>query len=242
MIRSPSPKSADSETRECIEYETSLFVDGVTRECIDELCSLLTNPANNGFQHGLAVAQAWKRAGFEMGLPSICFSPLLTASVTTIGSASRPFALFTCQILTKCLLFQRHPLPLASLIATGLTNVNVDVRSMDLLSQYAQDLVASDDWHPDERVSLLVSLLKSLFSPDCLQNVLMRANFDLAHVQLFSDMDIKAAVCHCLHVLALDSANSDVNKQTIAILRTLVTLSEQVSNGINVFVLDAMSL
>jgi hypothetical protein len=234
-IRSPFLKSADSETRECIEYETSLFVDGVTRECVDELCSLLNNPANNGFQHGLAVAQAWKRAGFEMGLPSICFSPLLTASVTTIGSASQPFALFTCQILTKCLLFQRHPLPLASLIATGLTGVNVDIRSVDLLSQYAQDLIASDDWHPEERVLLLVSLLKSLFSPDCLQNVLMRGfeketNFDLTHVKHFSDTDIKAAVRHCLHVLALDSATSA--KQTIAKLRTLVTLAEQVSTAI----------
>lgn len=235
-IRSSFLKSADSETRECIEYETSLFVDGVTSECVDELCSLLHNPANNGFQHGLAVAQAWKRAGFEMGLPSISFSPLLTASVTVIGSASQPFALFTCQILTKCLLFQRHPLPLASLIATGLTDVNIDVRSVDLLSQYAQDLIASDDWHSDERVHLLVSLLKILFSPDCLQNVLMRGleketNFDLTHVQHFSNMDIKAAVRHCLHVLALDSATSDL-KQTIAKLRTLVTLAGQVSTAI----------
>ena len=237
MIRSPSMKSADAETRECIKYETSLWVDGLTEECVEELCSLLSSAANNAFQHGIAVAQAWKSTGFDAALPPVCFSPLLTSSLTTICSASEHFALFSCQVLTKCLLYQRHPLLLASLIAnTTVAETNLNLHPVNLLRGYAQTLLALDEWDAEDCLSLLWSLLQCLFSPDCLHSVLLRNVLDKTNLSLcqapFSGTDVGAAVRQCLQLSALESITSDFTRRSMSQLRTLIPLVKRENAGL----------
>jgi len=182
---------------------------------------------------GRAIPATWKTAGFDASLPPICFSPLLTTSLTTIAAASEPFQLFTCQILTKCLLFQRHPLILASVIARSLADFDSDARPVILLCQYAKSLLEMGDWDTAERMSLLASLLKPLFSSGSLHNVLMRSlreeMLDLSRTH-FSESDVKAALRQCLHVSVSCSDTSGFARQSISQLRTLTPLMDQVSN------------
>lgn len=237
MLCSPSLQTADDDSRKCIEYETSLWVDGLTEECVDEFCSLLNCPSNNAFQHGIAVVQAWKNADFDVALPPICFSPLLTSSLTSIGSASEAFALYICQVVTKCLLYQRHPLALASVVANTISEINLDLCPINLLLQYSQRLLAVGAWDANECVSLMQTLVQSLFSPDCLHSVLMRSlqdatSFTLSHAHLFSDTDVEAAVRQCLHVLSVDSSTSDITKKALTQLRALIPLVKSIGADI----------
>lgn len=228
------PKCADPETEECLKHETSLWVDGLDDECIEEFCALLSSPANNTFQHGLKAFQGWKTSGFETALPSICFSPLLTTSLTTIATASEPFRLFICQVLTNCLLYQRHPLPLASVIATTIADLKFAARPLILLRQYAQSLIARGDWDAEKRVSLLASLIKTLFSSDflqCMSMISLQDGIDLdLSLARFSLGDVTTAVRQCLHVLALaKDINSTFAKRSFSQLRTFIPLLAQVS-------------
>lgn len=237
MIALPTLKSSDAETRKCIEYEMSLLIDGLTQENIVELCSLLKSSGNNRFQHGMAIADAWNRAGFDEAMPPICFSPVLTTFISVMGIASELFSLFACQVLIKCLLFQRYPLPLASLVATKLADSDSDAPHVNLLCKYSQGLIRADD--VDSAVGcvpLLASVLGELFAPSCLQNVLMTSlmdassNLNISAISRLTGCDIEAAIRQCLHVSTIASNTSD-GKQSIMNLRTLIPLVGQVSCG-----------
>lgn len=238
MIHTPSLCFVDSESSECIDYEISLWVDGITELCIDDFFSLLNSPANTPFQHSIAVAKAWKKANLDALMPCICFSPLMSASLEQIatGTSSEPFSLFTCQVVTKCLLYQRYPLLLASLIVNSLADIELDVHPANFLCRYARSLLSPDDWNARESMAVLDSLIQCIFTPNCLQNEMMRSLREETHLDLsrtdFSIAELNAAVRQCLHVAVVDSISADATKQSILQLRKLVPLLSQVSDDL----------
>ena len=230
--------TGDPESSECTEYESSLWIDGMSEQCLDSFCSLLCDPSNSVFQHSITVARAWKKADLGTSMPPVSFSPLVSASLKKIAAAtsSEPFILFTCQVVTKCLLYQRYPLLLASLIVDTLADIASENRPVILLYRYAQSLLSRDNWDARECLNSLNSLLQYLFTHSCIQNELMRSLredscLDLSMAEC-SINDIKASVRQCLHVTALDSISADTTKKSFQQLRKVVPLLSQVSDGI----------
>jgi hypothetical protein len=227
--------------KNCFDYESSLWIDGLAEECVEEFCSLLHSSVNNSFHHGITVAQAWEKASLGAALPPICFSPLITASLSTAATASQRFVLFSCQVVSKCLLFHRHPLPLASLITHNLADTELkkldsdDLIPVDLLKRYSQSLIAFGTLDALKPVTLLFSLIDCLFSTDCLQsliagNISGKGRLDLSRASL-SESDCVVAARQCLHVLAL-ALNSDYAKESMSQLHALIPLVVRVSEVI----------
>jgi hypothetical protein len=236
MIHSPLDAD-DSESTECIEYESSLWIDGMSEQCLDGFCSLLCDPSNGVLKHSIAVASAWKKADLGTSMPPVSFSPLISASVQNIPAttSSEPFVLFTCQVVTKCLLYQRYPLLLASLIVHSLANFASENHPVTLLYRYARNLLSRDKWDDHEYLNSLDSLLQCLFTHSCIQNKLMRSLredtcLELSMAEFSINDDIKASVRQCLHVATLESISATIFQQ----LRTLIPLLIQVSDGIRV--------
>jgi hypothetical protein len=241
MIRFPAQNFTDIEMKNCFDYETSLWVDGLTKECVEELCYLVHSSVNNSLYHGITVAQAWEKASLGVALPVIYFSPLLTASLSKAATASKSFVLFTCQVVAKCLLFHRHPLPLASLIAHNLADIEFTkldpdgLIPVDLLKRYSKSLIAFGTLDAEKPLNLLCSLIDSLFSRDCLQsliaeNISGKGRLDLFRAS-FSESDCVVAARQCLHVKAL-ALNSDYAKQIMLQLHALIPLVVRVSEVI----------
>ena len=242
MIHFSPQKSTNAEVRDGFEYETSLWVDGLTGQCAEEFCSLLHSSVNNSFHHGITVAQAWENASLEAAMPPICFSPLLTASLTTATTASKRFMKFTCQVVAKCLLFHHHPLPLASLITHSLANIVLkrldpeDLIAVDQLRCYSQSLITFAGMDAKKRVTLLCSLIDTSFSRGCLQSmiaesILAEGSLDLSRAS-FSESDCVVAARQCLHVATLALNTSDYAKQSVSYLHALIPLVVLVSDVI----------
>jgi hypothetical protein len=241
MIRFPAQNSTDIEMKNCFDYETSLWVDGLTEECVEEFCSLLHSSVNTSLHHGITVAQAWEKASLGVALPAICFSSLITASLSKAATASKLFVFFTCQVVAKCLLFHRHPLPLASLISHSLADIEWkkldpdDLIPVDLLKCYSKSLITFDTLDGKKSLILLFSLIDSLFSSDCLQSLIaqktsVNERLDLSRASL-SESDCVVATRQCLHVLAL-ARNSDYTKHIMSQLHALIPLVVLVSEVI----------
>jgi hypothetical protein len=169
-----------------------------------DFCSLLHSCVNSSFPHGITVAQAWENASLEVALPpTICFSPLLTASLTTAPTALKRFVTFTCQVVAKCLLFHHHSLPLALLITHSLAIIKLqkldseDLISVDLLRCYSQSLITFGRLDAKKHAALLCSLIDTSFSRGCLQSTIVRSileegSLDLSRV-FFSESDCVVA-------------------------------------------------
>ena len=240
-IRALLENPTDDETKDCIDYETSLWVDGLSQQSIDEFCSMFQSIAKNSFQHVIQVAQSWKKSSLPAALPPISFSPLLTITLTSLQGKSDCFAILACQVAAKCLLFHRHPLPLAALIAHGLAG---DERpelasskaavSADLLRRYSRSLIEFNKSSAKDRHSVLNLLIESLFSKDCLHSVLFtnarngeRMNLSLLNCSGKDDITVARL---CLHVLSSAHTATDYEyaKHSTTVLRSLIPLVVQV--------------
>jgi len=122
------------EIKQCHEYETSLWVDGISENLIEEVVSMIEEMKQQRVQHKITVSQAWSKAvelkywissSDSTVMPPLGVSSLLLSSVfRMMGSAKArkqevtrgSMDMLLIQITSKMLLFQVDPKPLAAVI------------------------------------------------------------------------------------------------------------------------------
>ena len=76
-IRALLENPTDDETKDCIDYETSLWVDGLSQQSIDEFCSMFQSIAKKLVSACDPGRPKLEESSLPAALPPISFSPLL---------------------------------------------------------------------------------------------------------------------------------------------------------------------
>ncbi len=116
-----SDSTSDTENRECMKYETSLWIDGVSDDIIQELMRKIEESKRQRVEQKIMVAQAWSRTFEELEIPSLHVSSYLISSISRLlcdgdSSSSNKLSDLSIQVATRLLLFQADPRPLAAII------------------------------------------------------------------------------------------------------------------------------
>jgi hypothetical protein len=109
-------RSNDTESNRSLDYEATCWVDALSMECLEGFCKLLNEASLLSLSSVASVGLAWTKAGLPGSVACIPFSAVLTTALSQVPGHSSGLALQTFQVATKCLLYQRNPLPLAALI------------------------------------------------------------------------------------------------------------------------------
>jgi len=135
LFSQDSSTSQDTlEIKQCHEYETSLWVDGISANLIPEVVSMIEKMKQQRVQHKIMVSQAWSKAvelkywtssTDSTAMPPLGVSSLLLSSVFRMISSAKArkhevtrgsMDMLLIQITIKMLLFQVDPKPLAAAI------------------------------------------------------------------------------------------------------------------------------
>jgi hypothetical protein len=163
LICRMSPKRDDG-----VEYETACWVDGITKQTREEYCSLLQDVANVSFPIVIELANACHKANLPNPVPLSRLSTILVRALQRMPQASMEFSLLTIQVVTKCLLRDLQPLPLAVMILDAVEREDLASTrpAIDDLVEYARSIVFFDRYIGSDRFRLAVGLLKSCFCRD----------------------------------------------------------------------------
>jgi len=146
----------DAESRRCLEYETTLWVDGVSGETLEAFQSLVAASCQHTAQHTLSASRAWSAQFPSKAMPPhLCFSGILSAAIAGVvldpSGFSSEFSAFVCGVAAKSLLYHRFPQALAAFIkycggiakggTAGDGNDHAKNGSQRLLLRYASGLV-----------------------------------------------------------------------------------------------------
>jgi hypothetical protein len=71
----------NSESRECMKYETSVWIDGISEDIIQELVSKVEESKHQRVQQKIMVSQAWSKTFAGLGMPSLKVSSYLISSI-----------------------------------------------------------------------------------------------------------------------------------------------------------------
>jgi len=114
-------RTEEEEIDFCLEYEITLWLDGISEENISVFYSLLDVSQKFTVQYAIMMSHAWQAHFPTNEMPGKTISSLLSFSL--VGITSKPFSYtqdfisFVCKIAMKMLLFQFNTsLPLAALI------------------------------------------------------------------------------------------------------------------------------
>jgi hypothetical protein len=134
-------------------------------ECLPAFCKVLNDVAHNALNIIASVGRAWTE--FEVSRAT-SFSPLLMASLSVVDG-SPAFSSLVVQVTSRCLLFQRNPMPLAFLIQYVCKQedrlIAMKSKAGVPLFEYAKALVDFDHASGSKRLELLGKMLRSCFSP-----------------------------------------------------------------------------
>ena len=100
----------------CMEYEVSLWIDGMDQSMLSEFQSLLDDTVRNSVHHKLYCIQAWKTANMSCAMPTIPCTLLLPAALSGSMDMSDNFSRLVRRITACCQLFHSNPVLLATLI------------------------------------------------------------------------------------------------------------------------------
>jgi hypothetical protein len=75
----------------CIDYEISLWVDGITKDTVEIFCRLLNAVQKVTFQHTTMASSAWIAVYPNEKMPKITFTPLLSFALIGIATKADDF-------------------------------------------------------------------------------------------------------------------------------------------------------
>jgi hypothetical protein len=157
-------RSSGDDSLECIEHESSCWINALTLECLPAFCKLLLEVSAKALTILASVGPAWGNRGISRRTD---FSILLMASLSA-RDESNAFSFFVLQVTARCLLFQRNPIPLAELIRyVGKKDDSSRVMNSKAaapLVKYASALLDFENDSGSGRLALLGEMLSSYFS------------------------------------------------------------------------------
>jgi hypothetical protein len=159
-------RSDDEESLECLNYEAACWVDGLTADCLDPLCKLMKDASLLSLSSTAIVGKAWTRACLPRPVPCIPISPILTTALFQPVESSKSLSELTLQVTSKCLLYQRNPMPLVALISLCHEKDDSFVLKSPLaepLIEYAQSLLLDNSSGADKHE--LLRKFVTAFSP-----------------------------------------------------------------------------
>ncbi len=116
-----SDSTSGTEGRECMKYETSLWIDGISDDIIQELMRKIEESKRQRVEQKIMVAQAWSKTFGGLEMPSLHVSSYLISSISRLvcdgnSSPSNKLSDLSIQVATRLLLFQADPRYLAAII------------------------------------------------------------------------------------------------------------------------------
>jgi hypothetical protein len=234
-------RSDDEESLECLYYEATCWVDGLTADCLDPLCKLMKDASLLSLSSTAIVGKAWTRACLPRPVPCIPISPILATALFQPVECSKSLSELTLQVTSKCLLYQRNPMPLVALISLCHDKYDSFVLKSPLakpLIAYAQSLLLENSSGVDKHK--LLRKLASAFSPkQSMIFSLVRSTEEspvvgsdeakslLTGSMLSQDENI-VAVRVLIHVMVLTEGEGKAESCSLAILCHVVPLILQV--------------
>jgi hypothetical protein len=226
--------SAGGAVKASFDYEFSCWVDGVTKQTLDELITCLQESSLVSFRLVLGFAKAWQHAKLSSSVPFLPASSLLTYALQH-HQASAAFAVLTCQVAAKCLLYQTNPLPLAVLIHDSHRRSLQDVEysevtvHLEQLAQYCSSLIHFQEIPANGKHDSLCSLFARLFSSEsfsALFNGISSCSVDAGHPQgiRYANCDALILVRNLLHLIAI-SGPSRISATYVKALLKLTPLA-----------------
>ena len=155
-------KLRGSEIALCIEFEIDCWMDGLTLDALPPFCTMLSDATKNGINTIAILGDAWTEYAIP---PAMRFSPLVAALSSTRESTA-DFSSLTTQVATRCLLFQRNPIPMAAICSSSLegNSSTTQRKNRERLVSYAKFLLAHKQDHV-KALDLLCNLLGSSLAP-----------------------------------------------------------------------------
>lgn len=177
--------SESCEVRQCHEYESSLWIDGISIDLIQELTSMIEESKQQRVQHKIMISQAWSSASMGYTMPSLGVSSFLLSSTFQMlrndEVLSDKMAMLVLQIVFKILLFQRDPKPFAAIIfycndTFPMDGHNCTLRNIagGILGSLGRDdkpfliktnesikYLASEIFHPDSMINCIARVVNS---------------------------------------------------------------------------------
>ena len=233
-------RCVELEDFEYMEFEAACWVDGLTISSLPLFCTLLHDVSQKGISAIAGVSAVWAENKISQAMR---LSPLI-ASLSSVES-SRGFSSLIIQVCTRCLVFQRNPIPLAALVCHVGENESLScaMRSdaaIPLLS-YARSLL---NFHPEDgpaRLELLERLLESSLSS---KNTLLTVFKLLNDSPQSENLLIEAFQCPAtleelqvlskflIHAILISYGKDDVSDRCWALLRFTTPTILLVSYGL----------
>jgi hypothetical protein len=144
----------EKEIHNNLEYEISLWVDGITDQTKSLFCRLLESAQKLTVQHETLVTHAWLSFFPTKEIESTKTSPLLSLAIIgiapDISSLSEPFVILTMKIVMKMLMYNRSPLSLSCLLCKVLASysptdtfaVGKGHKAICTVQSYAESLIS----------------------------------------------------------------------------------------------------
>lgn len=234
-------RSDDEESLECLYFEATCWVDGLTADCLDPLCKLMKDASLLSLNSTAIVGKAWTRACLPRPVPCIPISPILTTALSQPVECSKSLSELTLLVTSKCLLYQRNPMPLVALISLCHDKDDSFVLKSPLaksLIEYAQSLLLDTSSVADKHE--LLRHFVSAFSPkQSMIFSLVRSTEESAVVgsdeatslldgSILSQDEKIVALRVLIHVMVLTEGERNVESGILAILCRVVPLILQV--------------
>jgi hypothetical protein len=142
------------------QYEAACWVDGLTEGTMNEFCQLLEDAGKVTSPFALELVRAWNKAHLPPPVPRVQLSALLRQSLHSLTHFTDQFQRFLIQILTRCLLCQGNPVPLAVMIVGSAEADDVSWQPFRPLVDYCQVLVYFDRYTMPERIQRVARLAR----------------------------------------------------------------------------------
>lgn len=204
-----------------VDYELSCWLDGVTIQTLDEFIVCLQESSQNSFGTIIMNARAWQQSGFKGSIPVLPVSPCLVSALQNLHRASKAFALLTCQVACKGLLYLTNPLPLAALINESYQQMLTGDASeagayLQPLAEYSATLLHFGESTGTQKHKLLFSALGRLFSRGSFPNLGGPSGFHTCEVRnsnvafsLKQQSDELALIRNLNHLITISGTTSD---------------------------------
>lgn len=250
-----SSRVEDSESQMCLEYEASCWFDGMTKETLPEFCKVIQEASQLSFRSVVAFAEAWIASSLPGTMPALSVSAILVHAMRRLSKVSEAFLLLTCQVASKCLLYDLNPLPLATIVVHSrvrLTGTSDDGPSLkhafyDDLWNYAHSLVEFSRYTPAERNGFVNSMLSSCLSAGSYPRVFVESPSDSMIPQRLPQADKGArfvredneAIARHLSHLVLVSENDNERESHLKVMKRI--LPSAIMVRLHYFLLSRMS-
>ena len=154
LVECPAERT---EVSYCLEYEISMWVDGMDQAVLNEFQGVLDEVVKNEFRHKLNRIQAWKRSNLLSSVPDFPFTLLLSTGLSRLENVSDAFARLIYGIASRCLLFHPNPLPLAATIQHSCESQGKHGKMSLVLQEYSRSILDIRKATYDHAQSLVVA-------------------------------------------------------------------------------------